>query len=182
LTATTGVRAVTLLSPLTPVVAHFGFGLNPFQGSLTIKSRRKPGVETAVSVMLTGCPARSYITGRLWKLAHLSEVSKRGAGPLLRPAPFPTAGGTPGSRRWPMPRALEPGFDSKNLRTQTKTQGQQKRPPLLATFSVTLLTITRDFRYGLGSPKRYRQFLGLVRLTLGVGEWSRQRLQRSSRR
>ncbi len=88
-----------------------------------------------------------------------------------------------------MPRALDPGFDLKpltledlTLKPQTKTQGQQKRPPLLATFSVTLFTITRDFRYGLGSPKRYRQFLGLVRLTLGVGEWSRQRLQRSSRR
>ena len=87
-------------------------------------------------------------------------------------------------RRWPMPRALEPGFDPKSLtlKPQIKTQGQQKRLPLLVTFSVTLLTITRDFRYGLGSPKRYRQFLGLVRLTLGVGEWSRQRLQRSSRR
>ena len=57
-------------------------------------------METAVSVVLDWVGfSQPYSTGRLWKLAGLSEVSKRGGGPLLRPEPCPTAGAMPRGRR-----------------------------------------------------------------------------------
>ena len=62
------------------------------------QSRRKPGTETAVSVVL----AEGFLSlqhGTTLETRGLGEVSKRGGSPFLRLESFPTDGGAPGSRR-----------------------------------------------------------------------------------